>query len=229
MNTLLGLSRKIDAVTTFIGRTVSWLILVAVLVSAYNAMARYLGDALDKIVDFIVTIINSFLSIFSTYIIETIPIPRASNALLELQWYLYGAVFMLAAAYTLKVNDHIRIDVFSNSLKKSTRDKIDLFGHIFFLTPFCLLMIYLCWTWFWLSYNSGEISGNANGLVLWPAKLIVLIGFILLQAQAISESIKRYAILKGYIEDEHEDQSHLPIPIPEDIASPISKSNTDKA
>lgn len=207
MNTLLGLSRKIDAVTTFIGRTVSWLILVAVLVSAYNAMVRYVGDSLPA----------------------SLPIPRASNALLELQWYLYGAVFLLAASYTLKANDHIRIDVFSNSLKKSTRDKIDLFGHIFFLTPFCLLMIYLCWTWFWLSYNSGEISGNANGLVLWPAKLTVLIGFILLQAQAISESIKRYAILKGYIEDEHEDQSHLPIPIPEDIASPISKSNTDKA
>lgn len=207
MNALMGLSRKIDAVTTFIGRTVSWLILIAVLVSAYNAMVRYVGDGLP----------------------DYIPIPRASNALLELQWYLYGAVFLLAASYTLKVNNHIRIDVVSNTLKKSTRDKIDIFGHIFFLSPFCLLMIYLCWPWFWLSYTSGEISGNANGLVLWPAKLVVLIGFILLQAQAISETIKRYAILKGYMEDEHDDQSHVPIPVPEDAAIAAPQSTTDKA
>lgn len=188
MNALLSLARTIDAITTFVGRTVSWLILVAVLVSAYNAMARYLGDSLP----------------------DSLPIPRASNALLELQWYLYGAVFMLAAAYTFKANNHIRIDVVSNALKKSTRDKIDLFGHIFFLMPFCVLMVYLCWPWVLLSYNSGEISGNANGLVLWPAKLMVLIGFILLLAQAISETIKRYAIIKGIIEDDTPHDGHTP-------------------
>lgn len=188
MNALLSLARKIDAVTTFIGRSVSWLILVAVLVSAYNAMARYLGDSLP----------------------DWLPIPRASNALLELQWYLYGAVFLLAAAYTFKANNHIRIDVVSNALKKSTRDKIDLFGHIFFLMPFCLLMIYLSAPWVWLSYNSGEISGNANGLILWPAKLMVLIGFILLFAQAVSETIKRYAIIKGIIEDDTPQAGHGP-------------------
>ena len=186
MNLALSLARKIDAVTTFIGRTVSWLILVAVLVSAYNAMARYLGDSLP----------------------DWLPIPRASNALLELQWYLYGAVFLLAAAYTFKANNHIRIDVVSNTLKKATRDKIDLFGHIFFLMPFCAVLIYITWPWFWLSYNSGEISGNANGLVLWPAKLMVLIGFILLMAQAISEAIKRYAIIIGVIEDDTPQAGH---------------------
>lgn len=179
MKGLLAVSRLIDRVNEFIGRQVSWLILAAVLVSAYNATVRYLGEGLP----------------------DFLPIPRASNALLELQWYLYGTVFMLAAAYTLLKNEHIRIDIVSNRLTKRTRDKVDLFCHVFFLMPFCLLMVWLAWPWFWRSYNSGEISANAGGLILWPAKLMVLLGFLLLTAQAISEIIKRIAVLRGDIDD----------------------------
>lgn len=171
MSGLLALSRIVDAINTFVGRNVSWLILVAVLISAVNAVVRKAFDI-------------------------------SSNAWLELQWYLYGTVFMLAAAYTLLRNEHIRIDILSNMFTKRTRDRIDLFCHIFFLLPFCLLMVYLSWPWLMRSISSGEISANAGGLILWPAKFMVLAGFILLTAQAFSEIIKRWAIIRGDIDDD---------------------------
>ncbi len=93
----------------------------------------------------------------------------SSNAWLELQWYLFGAVFMFAAAYTLQRNAHIRIDVISSHLKKRTRDWIDLFCHIVFLLPFVLMMIWLCWPFFLESYQTQEMSMNAGGLIIWTA------------------------------------------------------------
>ena len=181
MQLLIGLSSVIDFITRIIGKAVSWLVLAAVLVSAYNATVRYLGGSVP----------------------EWIPIPRASNALLELQWYLYGAVFLLAAAWTLQDNEHIRIDLLSNRFSKRTRDIVDLGGHLIALLPFAGLLIWLAWPWFWRSYNSGEISGNANGLILWPAKLLLLAGFILLFAQGVSEAIKRLAVITGRMDDPH--------------------------
>ena len=126
----------------------------------------------------------------------------SSNAWLEVQWYLFGAVFMLAAGYTLRKNEHVRIDVLAGNLSKRTRDWIDLFGHFFFLLPFCVMMTYLAWPFFWRSFQSGEMSSNAGGLIIWPAKAVVLAGFILLTAQAVSEIIKRSAIIRGLIEEE---------------------------
>lgn len=125
----------------------------------------------------------------------------SSNAWLELQWYLYGTVFMLAAAYALLKNEHIRIDIVSSSWSKKTRDWIDLILHIIFLVPFSFLMTWLAWPWFWSSFKIGEISSSAGGLIVWPAKAAVLFGFLLLSAQAISEIIKRAAIIFGYLED----------------------------
>ena len=126
----------------------------------------------------------------------------SSNAWLEVQWYLFGAVFMLAAGYTLRKNEHVRIDVLAGNLSKRTRDWIDLFGHFLFLLPFCLMMTYLAWPFFWRSFQSGEMSSNAGGLIIWPAKASILLGFILLTAQAVSEIIKRIAIIRGLIEEE---------------------------
>lgn len=167
---LLALSRLIDRISNFVGRQVSWLILVAVLVSAGNATIRKAFDI-------------------------------SSNAWLELQWYLYGAVFMLAAAYTLQRNEHVRIDIIASRWSKRTRDWVDLFCHVFFLLPFAALLVYLCWPWFMLSYRSGEMSANSGGLIIWPAKAMVLAGFILLLAQALSEIIKRAAVVMGIIDD----------------------------
>jgi TRAP-type mannitol/chloroaromatic compound transport system permease small subunit len=125
----------------------------------------------------------------------------SSNAWLELQWYLFGAVFMLAAAYTLQQNEHIRIDILYGGRSRKTRNRIDLFGHLFFLLPFCLLMDWLLVPYVISSAESGEMSSSAGGLVIWPSKALLLAGFALLTLQAVSEIIKRVAIMRGIIED----------------------------
>lgn len=125
----------------------------------------------------------------------------SSNAWLEAQWYLFGAVFMLGAAYTFLKNEHIRIDVVVSNFRKVVRDRIDVFGHIFFLVPFCWIMIWHGWPFFLRSFEINEQSMNAGGLTVWPAKLLVPVGFMLLLAQGISELIKRIAILRGDLVD----------------------------
>lgn len=124
-----------------------------------------------------------------------------SNAWLEAQWYLFGAAFMLAAAYTLKQNEHIRIDVIYGMLPSRVRHWIDLLGHLLFLMPFALLMVWFFVPYTLFSFRSGEVSNNAGGLVVWPAKAILLTGFTLLAIQGISEIIKKIAVMRGDIED----------------------------
>jgi TRAP-type mannitol/chloroaromatic compound transport system permease small subunit len=125
----------------------------------------------------------------------------SSNAWLELQWYLYGAVFLLAAAYVLQRNGHVRIDVVSSRLSERTRQWIDLFCHVLMLLPLVLIMIWLCWPFVIESYRSGEVSSNAGGLIVWPSKLFILLGFALLLLQAISEIIKRIGFLTGALQE----------------------------
>lgn len=125
----------------------------------------------------------------------------SSNAWLELQWYLFGAAFLLAAAYTLRDNEHIRVDIVYGMFSRRTQHLIDLFGHVFFLMPFALLMMFYLFPYVSLSYRSGEMSTNAGGLILWPAKSLLLISFILLVVQGISEIIKKIAILHGDMDD----------------------------
>ena len=125
----------------------------------------------------------------------------SSNAWLEAQWYLYGAAFLLAAAYTLQQNEHIRIDIIYGLFKRRTQHWIDLLGHIFFLMPFVALMIYYFVPYFLLSYRTGEVSTNAGGLIIWPAKLLRLLGFVLLAFQCVSEIIKKIAVMRGIIDD----------------------------
>lgn len=125
----------------------------------------------------------------------------SSNSWLELQWYLFGAAFLLAAAYTLKQNEHIRIDIVYGLFSRRVQHWIDLFGHVFFLMPFVLLMIYYFVPYFLLSFRTQEISTNAGGLIIWPAKSLLLIGFFLLGLQGISEIVKKIAVMRGVIED----------------------------
>jgi len=127
----------------------------------------------------------------------------SSNAWLELQWYLFSAVFLLCASYTLLHNEHIRIDIVAGRLARRTQHSIDVFGHVVFLIPLCALMLYEAWPYFWLSFASGEMSGNAGGLIRWPAKLLIILGFALLLLQGVSELIKRVAVLRGLIPDPH--------------------------
>ncbi len=125
----------------------------------------------------------------------------SSNAWLEAQWYLFGAAFLLAAAYTLRQNEHIRIDIIYGLWSRRVQHWIDLLGHLFFLMPFVCLMIYYFTPYFLLSFRSGEVSTNAGGLIIWPAKLMLLLGFLLLGIQGVSEIIKKIAIMRGVIED----------------------------
>jgi TRAP-type mannitol/chloroaromatic compound transport system permease small subunit len=125
----------------------------------------------------------------------------SSNAWLELQWYLFGAAFLLAAAYTLKQNEHIRIDIVYGMFSRRVQHWIDLFGHVFFLMPFVLLMVYYLVPYVSMSFHNGEVSNNAGGLIIWPAKALLLTGFSLLGLQGISEIIKKIAVMNGVIED----------------------------
>ena len=166
MQMLLKVSRLIDALNERIGRWVYWLVLVAVLVSAGNAIVRKLFN-------------------------------YSSNSLLELQWYLFSAIFLFCAGYTLLRNEHVRIDVIAGRLSAKAQTWIDVLGIIFFLMPMAVLFIYLSWPIFVRTFTHHEISTNAGGLVIWPARLMVPVGFTLLALQGLSELVKRIAFLTG--------------------------------
>ncbi|HEU5282436.1 MAG TPA: TRAP transporter small permease subunit [Burkholderiales bacterium] len=125
----------------------------------------------------------------------------SSNAWLELQWYLFAAVFLLCAGYALLHNEHIRIDVVSSHLSRRTQMWIDVFGTIFFLFPVAGTIMWLSWPIFVNAWVSSEMSSNAGGLIRWPARLMIPVGFFLLTLQGVSELIKRVAFLRGLIPD----------------------------
>jgi TRAP-type mannitol/chloroaromatic compound transport system permease small subunit len=125
----------------------------------------------------------------------------SSNAFLEIQWYLFSAIFLLLAGYTLLRNDHVRIDVISGRLSKRAQTWIDVIGTVFFLFPMAILIMWLSWPVFVDAYERHEVSTNAGGLIIWPARLLVPVGFFLLILQGISELIKRIAFLRGLIPD----------------------------
>jgi TRAP-type mannitol/chloroaromatic compound transport system permease small subunit len=121
----------------------------------------------------------------------------SSNAWLELQWYLFSAVFLLAAGYTLLRNEHVRIDIVAGRLSPRAQAWIDILGTVFFLMPMAVMIMLLSWPYFLRGYTENEISGSAGGLVLWPARLLLPVGFLLLTLQGVSELIKRVVFLAG--------------------------------
>ncbi len=124
----------------------------------------------------------------------------SSNSWLEIQWYLFGAIFLLASAYTLKRNEHVRIDVVVGRFSKRTQVWIDVFGFIFFLLPATLLILYFAIPFAYESIRNQEVSSNAGGLIIWPAKTLIPVGFFLLTLQGISELIKRVGFLMGLVD-----------------------------
>ena len=124
----------------------------------------------------------------------------SSNSWLEIQWYLFGAIFLLASAYTLKRNEHVRIDVVVGRFSKRTQVWIDVFGFIFFLLPATLLILYFSIPFAYESIRNQEVSSNAGGLIIWPAKTLIPVGFSLLTLQGISELIKRIGFLMGLVD-----------------------------
>ncbi|SNS72210.1 TRAP-type mannitol/chloroaromatic compound transport system, small permease component [Noviherbaspirillum humi] len=132
---------------------------------------------------------------FVRYLLNT-----SSNAWLEIQWYLFSAIFLLATSYTLKRNEHVRIDVIAGRFSKRTQVWIDIFGFLVFLLPITLIILYYAIPYAWISFQAQEVSSNAGGLIVWPAKFLIPAGFMLLVLQGISELIKRIAFLQGKID-----------------------------
>ena len=166
MNSLLRVSRLIDALNTAVGKASYWLILVAVLISSGNAVVRKAFN-------------------------------MSSNSLLEIQWYLFAAVFLLCAGYTLLNKEHVRVDLIHSRLTRRKQLWVEIFGTLFFLAPMTLLILVLSWAPFVDAYTSGEVSSNAGGLIRWPVKLLIPVGFGLLLLQGASEVIKDVAELRG--------------------------------
>ena len=135
----------------------------------------------------------------------------SSNAFLEIQWYLFSAIFLFGAGYTLMRNEHVRIDLIAGRLSKRAQTWIDIFGIIFFLLPMAIAVMYMSWPIFLLALDNNEQSSNAGGLALWPVRLLVPIGFFLLVIQGMSELIKRIGFLQGRCPDPTE-KSHKPTP-----------------
>lgn len=167
MKYLLLLSNWIDRISKAAAQLAMVLVLVCAMISAGNALSRYLFDL-------------------------------SSNAWLEVQWYLFAAIVMLGAAHLLCTNGHIRVDLLYLRLHQRQRLLLDLFGLLFFVIPFCYMMLIYAWPWFTEAWTIGERSANAGGLLRWPVKILMPIGFGLLVIQAISEIIKRFAALQGF-------------------------------
>ena len=121
----------------------------------------------------------------------------SSNAWLELQWYMFAVFVMFGASYTFKKNEHVRVEILYLMLSERGQLKLDLIGTLFFLIPSCLLLAYLSWPFYMQSYVVGETSSNAGGLLRWPIKIVIPVGFVLLAIQGVAEIIKKYAVATG--------------------------------
>lgn len=165
-----------------------------------DAVNRHVGRAVNWLVLVAVLVSATNATIRYTFSVS-------SNAWLELQWYLFSAIFLLCAGYTLQRNEHIRIDIVAGRFSKRTQAWIDVIGTVFFLFPMACLILYLSLPVVWDSYHIGEMSGNAGGLIRWPIKILLPIGFTLLVAQGVSELIKRVAYLAG-LTDEPGEKTH---------------------
>ena len=150
----------------------------------------------------------------------------SSNAFLEIQWYLFSTIFLFLAGYTLLRNEHVRIDVIAGRLSKRVQAWIDVLGTIFFLLPMAILLAWLGWPVFVEALERHEVSTNAGGLIIWPARLLVPIGFALLALQGISELIKRVAFLRGLIPDPSE--KHGEKTAEEELAEEIVRARGDQ-
>ena len=159
-------------------------------IDALNERLSYIADALC----FLSCLISAG-NAFSRYAFSI-----SSNAWLEIQWYMFAAMVMLGASYTLKINEHVRVDIFYGSLSARGKARLDLAGLIVFLMPAMLLLAWLSWPFFIASWQIGEVSSSPGGLIRWPAKLMLPLGFVLVALQGVGEIIKRVAYLRGVYE-----------------------------
>ena len=159
-------SRAIDRLSAGAAWIANWLVLFACVISAGNAIIRY---------------------VFS----------YSSNAFLEIQWYMFGALVLLGAAHTLRMNEHVRVDILYSSISETKQVWIDIFGFILFFLPVVGYLTWLSTPLFVQSFRSGEVSNSAGGLIIWPAKMLIPLGFALLFLQGLSELVKRILVVQG--------------------------------
>jgi TRAP-type mannitol/chloroaromatic compound transport system permease small subunit len=169
MAVLLKFSGFMDRISEILGKIAGYLVLACCLISAGNALIRYLFN-------------------------------YSSNGWLEIQWYLFAFIVLLGASHTLRLNEHVRVDLVYGAVSERTRLWIDTIGLIVFLIPACLYLAWLSWPFFTASYAQGEVSSNAGGLIRWPVKFIIVSGFVLLALQGASELVKRVAALLGVLQ-----------------------------
>lgn len=171
MSFLKRFSAFIDALNERIGTAIRWLVLVMVLVGAFNALARWLTRYTD--------------------------VSLSSNAYLDLQWYMFSLIFLLGAAYGLNHDVHVRVDVLYSRLSRKTQAWIDLAGSVLFLLPFAAVMLYVSWPAVANSWSIREVSPDPGGLPRYPIKAVIIISFALLFLQGVSQIVKQIVVIRG--------------------------------
>ncbi|QTD47600.1 TRAP transporter small permease subunit [Sulfidibacter corallicola] len=184
MDVLMNIAAAIDGLTERLGRALLWLTLAMVGFGAYNAVARYLDPMTT--------------------------VALSSNAFIETQWYLFSAVFLLGAGYTLKHGEHVRVDVLYGKLSPKGQAWINLVGTLIFFFPFCALMITVSWPSMVNSWSVREMSPDPGGLPRYPIKTLIPIAFLLLMVQGVSELIHNLSVITGRSTKSHEDDPDNP-------------------
>ena len=181
MSFALRITRAIDEFSRWVGLIAVWLVLFSALLSAFNAIFRYSIAAMIGLERQIGGgVFGGMVTLYTNY----------SNVFSEGVWYMFGGMVMLGGAWTLKMNEHVRVDLIYGSVSERTRTWIDLLGGLFFLLPLCILLIYFTWPWFVQAWVQNIYSNAAGGLPRWPVRLMLPAGFFVLMLQGIAEIIK---------------------------------------
>lgn len=182
----LRFTRIIDELSRRVGLVAIWLVLFSALVSAFNAIFRYSISGMIWLErSYGGGVFGGLVSFYTQY----------SNVLSESVWYMFGGMVMLGGAWTLKLNEHVRVDLFYGAISERARTWIDLLGGLFFLMPLCILLIWFTWPWFVQAWTQNIMSNAAGGLPRWPVRLMLPVGFFVLMLQGIAEIIKCIAAL----------------------------------
>ena len=181
MPAVLRVTRFIDELSRIVGLAAVWLVLSSALVSAFNAVFRYSISGMIWLErTYGGGIFGGMVSFYTQY----------SNVLSESVWYMFGGMVMLGGAWTLKMNEHVRVDLIYGAISEKARTWIDLLGGLFFLLPLCILLIYFTWPWFWQAWTQNIMSNASGGLPRWPVRLMLPVGFGVLMLQGIAEMLK---------------------------------------
>ncbi len=193
---LMPLTGRIDAFGAFFGVIANWLVLLCCLLSAGNAIVRYSLTPIRNILADPGQ--GAFHPIFAWLMPAIEAYGLHANAFLEGQWYMFAAMVLFGAAYTLRRNEHVRVDLLYGIYSERGRHWVDFVGGIVFLMPMCIVLIYFTWGWFVQAWTLGERSTNAGGLIRWPVILLLPVGFAMVALQGFSEIVKRAAAIRGF-------------------------------